>query len=397
MPWSETSVVQQRIEFISRIERERYRGKFTFQEICVASGISRETGYKWLRRYRLGGYAGLEDASRARQTQARRTPLAVEQLLVELKREFPHFGPKKLVLVMANRHPGIVAPAGSTAGAILKRHGLVDSRVCRRKYAAASELRPVTGPNATWCADFKGQFRLRTRQLCYPATLMDAHSRKLLRCAALTGTRRSSTLAVWESAFCEFGLPSVIRTDNGVPFAATHGRLRLSALGVRLIELGIDPEYTRPASPQENGALERLHRTLKASTIKPLANDMEEQQERFDEFLAMYNSVRPHEALNNRTPDDVYVPSPRPYLLEPPVPQYPGHVEARVVNSRGEFMWRSRWFFLAPALIGKVVGLERICPGLVQVVFFRKVVGMVDELEQVFIANPEWHRPSTEL
>lgn len=395
MPWFESSPMQQRIDFLARV----HEGKHSFTELCTAFKISRKTGYKWVARFRGGGHPALADASRARKFQSTSTPEPVVRLLLALKEEFPRFGPKKLVVVLGNRHPTLAVPAASTAGEILKRHGLVCPARRRREsiFPARSELRPVGGPNSTWCADFKGHFQIRTGQWVYPATLMDGHSRKLLRCAALTGTRRRSTLDVWTSAFREYGLPSVIRTDNGVPFAATHGKLNLSHIAVRLIELGISPEFTKRASPYENGALERMHRTLKAATVKPAATSFKDQQQRFNDFCALYNSVRPHESLGMRTPDEVYVPSPRRYPDEVPVPDYPEHFEVKRANSNGAVSWRGTQYPLALALTYKLIGIERVCPGLVRFVFFDKVLAMLDELGNEFILNMAWHHASTEL
>jgi len=396
MPWQETGPVEQREEFI----REYLRRTRSLQSLCKGFGISRKTGYKWLGRFLEGGLPALVDRSRARHIIAHKTPPWTEELLVALRKQHPTWGPKKLVAVLQAQHPAIEFPAPSTAGAILKKRGLVQAqRRTRRPHASLTpfEPRPVTGPNSTWCADFKGQARLRNGQLCYPATLTDAFSRKILRCQALSTTAREPTQLVWESAFREHGLPAAIRTDNGPPFAASNSIMRLSELAVFLIELGIEPELIEPASPQQNGSHERMHRTLKAETMARPAADFSEQQQRFDAFVREFNQERPHEALGQRPPDSVYGPSHRPFPDKHPEPEYGEHLHVRQMSSQGSFSWEGKLYKLSQALAFKKVGIEHICDGLVRVQFFNKVLAMIDEEEEVLIHNVDWHVPGNDV
>ena len=167
-------------------------------------------------------------------------------------------------------------------------------------------------PNDLWTADFKGHFRTRDGIYCYPLTVADQHTRYLLACHGLLSTKGQGVRPVFERLFREYGLPRAIRTDNGVPFATTgiHG---LSQLNVWWMRLGIQHQRIRPASPQDNGAHERMHKTLKAATARPPQGHLPAQQRAFNRFRADYNDERPHQFLGGRTPGSLYQPSPRPY------------------------------------------------------------------------------------
>src|SRR4029079_430549 len=178
----------------------------------------------------------------------------------------------------------------------------------------ATAATAATAPNVVWTADFKGQFRLGTGTYCYPLTLLDLHSHYLLRCHALPSTAVHTARARFVRAFTEYGLPEVLRTDNGVPFAQPNALGRLGALALWWIRLGIRPEHITPATPSENGAHERFHKTLKAHVTHPVARTMAAQQRGFDTFQAEYNFDRPHASLpNHQPPAQCYAPSPRPY------------------------------------------------------------------------------------
>ncbi len=234
-------------------------------------------------------------------------------------------------------------------------------------------------PNDVWSVDFKGQFRLGDRTMCFPLTLQDAYSRLLLRCDAFPNTRGKTVRLAFERAFRRYGLPRVIRSDNGAPFAATAGTLGWSKLSVWFYRLGIEHERTRPGSPQQNGRHERMHRTLKKHTARPPSSSLRSQQRRFDEFRRTFNQERPHEALQDATPASVYVRSPRQFPSQLPALDYPGHFETRRVALRGEFTFRAHSFFVSEAFIGEPVGLEEIDEGLWAVRFGTTWLGWIWE------------------
>lgn len=375
MPWRERSPMDERVQFISDYQRQLW----TMTEICDRYGISRKTGYKWIARYTATGAAGLAERSSRPQHSPQATAAPVAKAIVALRRQYPTWGGKKILSVLREREPTWALPAVSTANDILKRAGLVAARRRRRPLGHVGyEATRLTVPNQVWTADFKGQFRTGDAQLCYPLTICDGYSRFVLRCDALRAPTTLDTMDRFRRAFAEYGVPHRIRTDNGEPFAAASlGRLsRLSAWWIRL---GIHPELIAPASPQQNGAHERMHRTLKAETTRPPARHRRAQQVRFRTFRRRYNFERPHEALGQQPPGRFYTASTRPLpaVLEPLV--YPGHWEVRRVHRPGVMSWHSRNIVISTVLIGEDIGLEPIDEGEWDLYFGPVRLGRFDE------------------
>jgi hypothetical protein len=205
--------------------------------------------------------------------------------------------------------------------------------------------------------DFKGQFALSNGRLCFPLTITDNHSRYLLRCQALLGTSSDGAWPILVGAFRQFGLPIVMRSDNGAPFAASSAT-GLSNIAVRLIKLGIIPERIDPGSPQQNGRHERMHRTLKAEATSPPRNSMRAQQATFDAWRSEYNNDRPHEALEMKTPASAYAMSDRHFPTRLPDFEYDEEIEKRKVRSNGCIKWSGTDIFISEALMGDTIGIE---------------------------------------
>jgi putative transposase len=375
MPWSETSPMDQRIQFIADYQR----GVFTMTELCGRFGISRKTGYKWLTRYEDEGPEGLLERSRRPRTCPHETPLRIELALIEARRHHPTWGAKKLLSIIGRRHRQWRLPAPSTASLILKRHGLISPR--RRRARPGHPGRPhtpMTAPNEIWSGDFKGHFRTRNGLYCYPLTVADGFSRFLLACKALPAPAHEGTRAGFLRLFREYGLPHIIRTDNGAPFATTAIG-RLSRLSVWWIRLGIFPELIEPGHPEQNGRHERMHRTLKAETTRPPAPTRSSQQLRFNRFRREFNNDRPHEALGQETPASFYHPSTRSLPRRLPPTEYPGHYEVRLVSNNGGIRWNSNWVNVSQVLAQEFVGLEEIDNGLWDVYFGPLKLGRLDE------------------
>ena len=382
MPWRESDPVSERLEFVRRLEAgERV------VDLCHEFGVSRKTAYKLKERYEQLGARGLFDRSRAPRTIPHRTPPEVEELLVETRREHPTWGPKKIRAWLERKGTGVNLPCTSTIGDVLKRKGLLVRRKRRRSTIPhGAPLRTAAGPNDIWCADFKGQFRLGSGRYCYPLTVTDRFSRYLLRCEALEGTYSDTAIAVFDQAFREYGLPTVIRTDNGGPFAAP-GLWGLSKLSARWLRLGIWPERIKPAHPEQNGQHERMHLVLKQETTRPAGDNFLQQQERFDKFVEQYNFDRPHEALDQRPPADFYGKSPRQLPEELPEPQYPMHDIVRLVSRNGDVrMTKYERFFLSGVLGGETVGLREEEDGRWLVSFMRLDLGYYDCRTKTFEA-----------
>ncbi len=390
MPWSETSVMDQKLEFLS----ECLRGIEPMTAVCARYGISRETGYKWRRRYRELGPAGLEERSRAPLDHGRRTPEAISAAIVELRRERPHWGARKLLAVLAQRDPETCWPAPSTATDILRRAGLVDGR--RRRPGQRPVEQPfqaVARANDTWCIDFKGWFRTRDGTRCDPLTVSDALSRFILT-SEIMPERIEPVRAAVDRLFHEHGLPLAIRSDNGSPFGS-NGAAGLTRLSVHWLKLGIRLEFINPGQPQQNGRHERMHRTLKAETASPPAASLTEQQARFDAFRHDFNHNRPHEALGQRTPAEFYQPSPRPMPQSVPEPWYDADHELRRVRRTGEIKWRGKRVFVSEALAGECVGIRPLEDGNGLVRFAELDIGMLNQRENKFLRFGPGRPPRT--
>jgi putative transposase len=376
--------MDERLRFVARLlEGEK------MAPLCAEFGISRKTGYKIFDRYKDCGVAAFNDRSRRPYRQANRLPVPIEATIVRLKREYPDWGAPKIREKLRQQCPALLLPAISTVHAVLDRHDLVHRRRRRRSRTTGTALTRPTEPNVLWCADYKGEFMLGDRRYCYPLTITDFASRYLLTCEALATTQATVAFTVFERTFKDFGLPAVIRTDNGVPFASAHAIYGLSKLSVWWLRLGIAIERSMPGHPQDNGRHERMHRTLKAEATKPAAANVLQQQARFDTFVTRYNQERPHQALGMKTPADVYSRSPRVYRgLEELT--YPFHDHTMTVTHCGRICFYGQKVNLSQVFAGQNVGVTQVGDRIWLVSFMHYDLGYFDDqncrLEP--IANP---------
>ena len=375
MPWQETSPVEERTRFID----DHQLGLYTMIELCARYAVSRKTGYKWLERYDGGGRPALQDRSRAPHHCPHKIAAPIAQLLLTARRQHPDWGPEKLLQWLAPRHPATAWPAISTVGDLLARYGLVKKRRRRRPPHHPGVGPPTTtAPNDLWAADFKGQFRTSDRVYCYPLTVTDQHTRYLLACHGLLSTRGSGVRPIFDRLFREYGLPRAIRTYNGVPFASTSLQ-GLTPLNVWWLRLGIQHQRILPAHPQQTGAHERMHKTLKRGAIRPPRATLAAQQRAFNRFRLEYNDERPHQFLRGRTPGALYRASPRGYTGMLPVLEYPGHFLVKRVTNAGTIRFKTRLLYLSTALKAHRVGLEEVDDGIWSLFFCDVLLGRIDE------------------
>ena len=346
--------MDERLRFIARLlEGEK------MAPLCREFGISRVTGYKIFNRYKDCGLQGLNDRSRAPYRQANRLPYQVERTILGIRKEHANWGARKIRDKLIKQFPMVPTPAISTIHAVLDRHGLVKRRKRRRYKAEGTSLVAALRPNELWCADYKGEFMLGNKQYCYPLTISDYSSRYLIGCEGVKSTKADIAFTVFERAFRDFGLPRAIRTDNGVPFASGNALFGLTKLSVWWLRLGISLQRIKPGHPEQNGRHERMHLTLKQEATKPAAFNFLQQQERFDDFIEVYNNERPHQALDGAYPGDLYTPSARVY--EPPAPpDYPFHDRAIRVTSCGRICIGRRKINLSTAFAGQTVGVKEL-------------------------------------
>src|SRR6202521_1603252 len=302
MPWKECSVMDERVRFVGRLlDGEK------MVALCREFAISRKTGYKIFDRYKEYGLEALTDRSRRPWRYANQLPQQVEAAILNLKREKPYWGARKIRERLLRRFScEVKVPARSTIHAVLDRHGLVQRRGRRRHHAQGTPLSLGQKPNELWCTDYKGEFLLGNKKYCYPLTVTDHASRYLLLCEALESTCEALAFTAFARLFKERGLPTSIRSDNGVPFASPNSLFNLSKLSVWWLRLGITIERIQPGHPQQNGRHERMHLTLKTQTTRPAGGNSLQQQSKFDDFLEEFNNERPHEALDMKCPAEVY-------------------------------------------------------------------------------------------
>jgi putative transposase len=359
MPWRTDSLMSQRLEFIEAV---LHRGPGdSIRDVCRRVGISERTGHKWLKRFGAGGPAALADRSHAPVQPAHQVARELTAAICALRERQPTWGARKLREVLQREQPTVRWPAPSTITTLLTRAGLVTRRrrsLRERSAWARGALARAEAPNDVWAADFKGEFCLGDGTWCYPLTLSDLHSRYVLGVTALASTAGEPARSAVRACFAEYGLPRVIRTDNGVPFGVPTALGGLSPLAVWWIRLGIRPERIDKGVPQQNGTHERMHRTLKAEATHPASASLRAQQQRFDHWRHTFNHRRPHEALANTPPALHYTPSPRPLPHRLPLLEYPMSAELRRVDGNGRLRWRHHWIFLSTVLAGEYVALE---------------------------------------
>ena len=354
-------------------------GQYKAAEVAEQFEVSRMTLYEWTGRYRADGRSGLVDLPPIAKSCPHKTPAALEKLIVEAREQYG-WGPKKLRVVLTRQHPEIVWPQPSTIGEVLDRNGLTKARPRRRKTSTPfrRKFQPEAAGELT-TVDFKGQFKTGDGVYCYPLTMMDLTSRYLLACDGKTSTAGEGVWPVYQRVFREHGLPKAMQSDNGTPFVGANSIARISRLSVKLMKLGIQPVINDLGHPEQNGAHERMHATLKAATARPPAKNMREQQKRFDQFQAQYNDERPHEALGMDVPSSKFNGSPRPFPRKEPKVDYDSHLEVRVVSNVGTIKFNNQVFFLGDPLSGERIGLEPVDDGIWSIQFGRFELVRLDE------------------
>jgi len=380
MPFKESNRVEERIALMNEYDS----GAFSVTELCARRGISRETFYQLQRRRDAGEERWYEERSRAPQSRPHAVAPNVVDRIVALRQKFVHFGPKKIRARLLQDAPGLVVPAASTIGDILKREGLVAPHKRRRRALDQPEIiAGASAPNGEWSIDFKGWFRVLDGTRCDPLTIADTASRYLIE-TRITAATHDGVRAVMERVFNDNGLPDTIRSDNGAPFGSV-GAGGLSRLSVWLLKLGIEPHYIPPGSPQDNGRHERMHRTLKAQTSQPPAVTWQQQQVRFNQFRTHYNEERPHEALGQTPPATHWCQSERRMPSRIEAPWYNADHEVRQVRPTGEIQWRGKRIYIGEALAREPVGIAEVDNDIHVVRFCGRDLGTIDR-------NVRFHR-----
>lgn len=351
VPWREVSVVSQRGEFVRLAEA----GVVSFAELCRRFGISRETGYVWLRRFRAEGDAGLIDRSCRPHSHPGRTPDDVEALVCATRRAHPAWGGRKIRgFLLRQGHLGV--PAASTITQILRRNNLVTPVLAQPR---AYQRFQAALPNRLWQMDFKGWLTVTSGQRVHPFGILDDYSRFNLSLDASLNQQTATVQRILTNVFHRYGLPDRMLMDNGAPWGNDRSH-PWTPLTVWLCDLGIVVSHIRPYRPQTQGKQERFHRTLALEVLntRPRWETPNQLQDAFDSFRTLYNHHRPHEALGETiVPADRYQPSTRslPNRIDPP--HYPDNAQLRRVTTGGRISYRNQRYRVGKAFTGKQVAI----------------------------------------
>jgi transposase InsO family protein len=356
---------------------------YSIAALAERYSLARKTIYKWLERHAAEGVAGLADRSRLPHHSPTQLSDEVIAHIVAARQKWS-WGPRKLRVKLAQAHPELAWPAISTIGEVLKRAGLTHARKPRvRTPPFGQPFAGVAEANQTWCADFKGWFRTGDGTRCDPLTITDAHSRYLLRCHITPKTDGVHVAAVFDAAFREYGLPRVIHTDNGTPFAS-RAPGGLSRISMRWVKLGILPQRSRPASPQDNGRHERMHSTLKQATLRPPQRTPRRQQEAFDRFRREFNQERPHQALDDKTPAHHYICSDRSMPRRVPELEYDEDIVVRRISQKGSLKMKGQRSFLSEIFAQEWIGLRALDERYFEVLYGPVKLGFLDTFRHSF-------------
>ena len=375
MPWRETSVMEEKTEFILHW----LSNKYGVTELSEMFGISRPTAYKYIDSYEKYGMTGLLELPRTPNTVYNKTPNKIESEIIKLRNKHPRWGAPKLAVLLEDKYPDIKLPAVSTISLILKRNDLVKPR---KKRFRVEPRKPIFDPlksNEVWSADFKGKFRMGNKIYCYPLTVADSYSRYVFAAKGLHKADTKSSKPVFIDIFRKYGLPEQMHTDNGAPFAHMRSLGRLSKLSAWFMELGIKPVFSDPSHPEQNGRHERMHKELKGESTRPPGYSLQPQQTKLNHFVREYNELRPHEALGMRTPSSVHKRSEREYPEKVEAWYYPKEYEVKYVTHNGAIRLElNDWLFITTAFAGKNLGFEEIGNGIYRMYFRDFFLGYAD-------------------
>ena len=356
MPWKEVDKMTEKEKFIN----EALKAEKPFKHLCNEFGISEKTGYKWKNRFYADGKAGLQEQSR--ETKTHNNALEEDAIIeiIKFKEAHPYWGAKKIRELYSRKYPEKETPSLSSVNRILDKCGMVKKRRIKPATTETKRLRQyikAEEPNDVWAIDFKGWWK-SSGELCEPFTVRDIVSKKIL-CVRLMESKSSEAVrAVMTELFKEYGLPKVIRSDNGTPFSSPNGLLSLTSLSAWWITLGITPDRTDKGTPGQNGSLERMHADIAREIQGQIKGGRKANQIVLDEWVKEYNSVRPNEAIGMKTPDEVYKKSDRKYMGDYDEIEYPIGYETRKVFSSGEILVKSVRVTIGYSLRGMNVGLK---------------------------------------
>jgi transposase InsO family protein len=352
----------------------------TFTELCRDYGISTKSGYKWVQRFLEGGFPALEEKSRKPAHNSKETPEEISVELIRIKNLHKTWGATKILKIYQNNHPGEYAPARSTVENILLRAGFVEQKKRKRKKTTNRiQVKVIPDrPNQVWTVDFKGWWYTKHKEKCEPLTVRDEYSKFILSIKVLDKGDTPHVKQAFEELFNKYGLPEIIRSDNGPPFASSFNALGLSKLSVWWMSLGIKLDRIDPGCPYQNGGHERMHRDMKAELEDQIDGNLNEHQRVFDKWKKEFNTIRPHAALGMKTPSEVYTKSSRKYDAKDILIVYGRGFKSRIVNDRGYCNFKSKRIFIGNPFAGYNIAIKE-SDGVTKFWFDDFLIGALDE------------------
>jgi len=347
MAWRTVDIQEQRIRFVVAAAQ----GLQPFSSLCSEFGISRPTGYVWLRRYQERGVRGMVEKSRKPHSSPRRTDATVEQRVVQVRQRYPDWGARKLRMVLSRA--GIDLPR-NTIHRILLRHDLVREEDQR---SPAMQRFEREQPNELWQMDFKGP--KGWPQPTGPLSVLDDHSRYLIVLAANGSTQGGPVREQLEEAFQRCGVPEGMLMDHGIPWWSQQAPSGYTRLSLWLMRQGIRLHWSGIRHPQTQGKIERFHGSLQRALLRR-GVPRQSLQAWLDAYRWEHNHVRPHEALHMQTPASLWRPSPRRYDPQPPPWEYPAGAWVLKVDSQGKLDVKGRKWKISKALSGEWVQLVTV-------------------------------------
>ena len=355
MPWKEMNVLDQRNEFILKVFQKRA----SFRALCQDYSITPKTGYKWLKRFLEEGAEGLDDRSRRPHRHAKQLDETTICRLIRFKSAHLTWGPKKILNLYSRQYGS--APSLASVNRVLDKAGLVKKRKRRRVNPDTQRIINRTKalkPNDVWTVDFKGWWYAQDNRRCEPLTVRDDFSRYVLTAVPLENSRTENVRKVFERLFITYGMPLVMRSDNGAPFASPRSVFGLTKLSAWVVTLGIQLDRIKPGCPYENGGHERMHRDIRNEVQAIAQGDLKHHAASLEVWRREFNEKRPHEALNMKTPVEVYWKSDRKYKGAPDKIDYPTDFLERKVSTTGHIRINDRVIFISSSLSGWTVGLK---------------------------------------
>ena len=369
MPWKATTMFKEKQEFI----QEYLTGRYTISDLCRGFEISRPTAYRLINRYKIEGDKAFHPVSKAPHSHPNETRPEVQTAILYFRNKHKKWGARKIRRLLLREFNSEVVPSSMTIHSILNRNGLVIPKKRFRRVKPINPIYDAKNVNDVWSTDYKGKFLMRNKKYCHPLTIVDKKSRFILTAKGFHRETFNNTKAGFTKVFKEFGLPKQIHSDNGSPFGYTRAVRRFSRLSYWFIDLGIEPVFSDPGQPQQNGKHERMLKDLKAECTDPPAQNLRGQQRKLNHFVNEYNHIRPHEALKMKTPAELYQPSERlfPNRIEPWI--YEDDLVPRRINKTGGIRWGAKhWVYVSSSLIGKDVGIQEIGNGIWRM-FYRNI------------------------